>query len=113
MGEKLMLFIAFILSLLGIIALYALSENIDYNEKTIEKINSEKILDMVKIVGEVERVGNSGNVTFITIQQPETIDVVVFDKIELNEEDNVEIIGKSEEYNNKIEIIAHRIRIIQ
>ena len=49
MNEKMLIFIAFLGSLAGIFSLYLLTESIDYSAKTIEKINSEKIQDMIKI----------------------------------------------------------------
>lgn len=112
MDEKVLLRIAFIGSLIGLLALYFLSEGIDYSEKTIEKINDEKIQEMFKIKGEVNTVRNQGNVTFLSIKQPSVIDVVVFDNVSINEGNSVEIIGQGEEYNGKMEVIAHRIRVI-
>lgn len=112
MDEKILIVVAFIGSLAGILILFALSETIEYSEKTIEKINAERIEDMIKLNGEVTKVNNIGNITFISVRQPSYIDVIVFDNISLFPGENVEIIGKSEEYNNKMEIIAHRIRVI-
>ena len=112
MNEKIILTIAFIASLAGIFGLFIFSENIDYNEKTIEKINAEKIQDMFKIKGEIAKVNAVGNLTFISIMQPNYIDVIVFDNISIYEGEYVEIIGKGEEYEGEMEVIAHRIRVI-
>ncbi|MCK5283377.1 MAG: hypothetical protein KAK00_08275 [Nanoarchaeota archaeon] len=112
MNEKIILLTAFVGALFGLLALFFLSENLDYSEKTIEKINEERIEDMIKVEGQIVDFRNSGNVTFISLVHPSYMDVVVFDDIALRNGDNVEIIGKGEEYNNKMEIIAHRIRVI-
>ncbi len=113
MNEKVLLVIAFLGSLAGLFALFVFSENLDYNEKTIEKINAERIEDMLKLKGEVASINEVGNMTFISVMQPNYIDVIVFDKnITLLSNDRVEIIGKGEEYKGEMELIAHRIRVI-
>jgi len=112
MNEKLLLTIAIIGSLTGLLVLFLLSENIQYQEKTIEKINAERIEDMIKINGIIDRVSNVKNLTFISLTQPSTIDVIVFHNITLFQGENVEIIGRTEEYEGEMEIIAHRIRVI-
>ena len=113
MNEKTLLLIAFLGSLAGLFALFLLSENIDYSEKTIEKINAERIQDMIKLNGQVVSVNEISNITFISVMQPNYIDVIVFeDNISIFSGDNVEIIGKGEEYQGEMELIAHRIRVI-
>jgi RecJ-like exonuclease len=112
MSEKAMIFAAFLCSLIGLFALYFIAENIEYGEKTIEKINNEKIEDMIKINGEVIKAMNNGNVTFLSIRQPTDMEVIVFQGVNVATGQKVEIIGKSEEYNGKMEIIAHRIRVL-
>ncbi len=78
MNEKVLLVIAFLGSLAGLFALFVFSENLDYNEKTIEKINAERIEDMIKLKGEVTSVNEIGNMTFISVMQPNYIDVIVY-----------------------------------
>lgn len=110
MNEKMLLSICFLFSLAGLFGLFLLSEHLDYDEKAIEKIKGEKLQDMVKLEGKIIRVTTLENITFITLEQPSSIDVVVFDNVTLYQGEKVEIIGKGEEYNGKMEIIAHRIR---
>ncbi len=112
MDERLLLFASFFFSILGILALFVMSDNIDHDEVTIEKINQERIESMVKLKGEIIDVSDSGNLTFIRLMQPNYIDVVVFDLVDLVQGDEIEVIGKREEYKRKTEIIAHRIRLI-
>jgi DNA/RNA endonuclease YhcR with UshA esterase domain len=113
MNEKIILAMAFIGSMIGLIALFLFVENLDYGEKTIEKINAERIRDMVKIKGEVVSVNDIGNLTFISLMQPSYMDIVVFDHVDLFSGEKVEIIGSTEEYEGKMEVIAHRIRVIR
>ena len=84
----------------------------DYEEKTIEQINAEKIKDIVKVKGKVDSVSNVGNVTFIRVIQPGYMEVLAFENISLYEGEMIEIIGKIDEYEGENEIIAHRIRSI-
>ncbi|MBD3164484.1 hypothetical protein GF323_04740 [Candidatus Woesearchaeota archaeon] len=113
MEEKIIVFVAFLGSLAGILILFSLSESLDYDIKTIEKINSEKMQDMIKINGKVIEVNSMENITFIRVQQPSYIDVIVFDNMTVPAGTRIEVIGQSEEYQNKMEIIAHRIRVIE
>jgi DNA/RNA endonuclease YhcR with UshA esterase domain len=112
MDEKVLLTIAFLGALVGLGLLFFISEGLDYDERTIEQINAEKIKDMVKVKGEVASISNAGNATFIRVMQPGYIEVVVFENISLYEGEMVEVIGKIDEYEGENEIIAHRIRSI-
>jgi DNA/RNA endonuclease YhcR with UshA esterase domain len=69
----------------------------------------------VKILGRVTRFTETENVYFIEIQQPSTIDVLIFknEPLSLTEGDNIEIIGKIDEYEGEMEIIGNRIRVIE
>ena len=110
MDEKLIVVLAIIASLAGVFLLFLFAERLNYDEVTIEKINNERMSEMIKIKGEVTSVNNIGNVTFIKIRQPNYMDVIVFEEIKLDSGQTVEIIGQTEEYENKMEIIAHRLR---
>jgi hypothetical protein len=112
MNEKLLLLIAFIGAICGIFALFTLSMSLDYSEKTIEKMNSEKIEDMIKVQGEVASASGNGNVTFISIKKDCYLDVIAFGDANLNIGEKIEVIGKSSDYDDKKEIIAERIRVI-
>ena len=109
--QKWLFFIAFLVSLAGIFILWTISENIDF-EKNIAEINRERLDELVKVRGRIVKISNVGNTTFLEIEQPNRINVVVFDNVELIENENIEIIGRTEEYNGEMEIIAQRIRII-
>ena len=69
----------------------------------------------MKILGRVTRFTETENVYFIEIQQPSTIDVLIFknEPLSLTEGDNIEIIGKIDEYEGEMEIIGNRIRVIE
>ena len=112
MDEKKLLTIALFAALIGIFILYLLSESLDYNENSIEKINQEKLKDMMKVKGTISQATNLDNVSFITIEQPATLTIVLFDNLSVSKGEEIEVIGQSEEYEGEMEIIAQRIRVI-
>jgi len=114
MKEKTLLKIALMCSVAGIVLLFLFSENIEIDEKAIDKINMGSIGEYVKIKGTISKLIDTESVMILTIQQPSQITVVLFKKrpIELREGNYVEIIGKIEDYKGKTEIIADKIRVI-
>ena len=109
MNQKILLLISFVVSLSGIIFLYVLDENIDFNEVSIEELNSQRMEGFVKVRGEVIEASSHDKVSFIKIQQPSTVEVVIFDDLKVYKGENVEVIGEKE--NN--EIIAKKIRVVK
>lgn len=108
---------ALVCALVGVTVLYFTSSNIEISEKTIDKINKEHIGEDVKLIGRISSIFETENVYFVKLTQPNTMDVLVFKNKEQNlslvKGDYVEIIGKIDEYEGKIEVIGHRIRVIE
>jgi|TARA_Y100000310_G_scaffold345214_1_gene462761 DNA/RNA endonuclease YhcR with UshA esterase domain len=117
MKEKTLLKIALVTSLLGLLTLYVISDNITLSQTSIEKITLENKDEMIKIKGLVNKVIDTEKVTIINIIQPQEITVVLFKEenttTKIKENNEVEIIGKVDEYEGKLEVIAHRARIIR
>ena len=117
MKEQTLLKIALITSLLGLLILYLISGNIELKEKNIEKITIENKDEFVKLNGIVSNLVNSEKVMILEITQPQEITVVIFknqnNTININEGNEVEIFGKVDEYEGKLEIIAERVRVIR
>jgi len=116
MKEKTLLKIALIVSLTGLLILYIISDNITISQTSIEKITLDNKDDMVKVKGVVSKVIDTEKVTIMEITQPTEITVVLFKDenttTKIKENNQIEIIGKVDEYEGKLEIIAHRARII-
>ncbi len=116
MKEKDLLKVALICSLVGVTVLYLLSENIEIKEKDIEKITLDDIDKNVKVEGIVKDLFENDKVMIMGIEQPQEIKVVLFknknESILINKGNNLEIIGKVEEYEGELEIIGHRVRVI-
>lgn len=116
MKEKILLRVALITSLLGLLILYLISDNIKLQEKSIEKIAIENKDEIVRLRGIVSKAVDRETVTIMEITQPQVITVVLFkkenNKIDINEGNEVEIFGRIDEYEGKMEIIADRVRLI-
>lgn len=116
MQEKTLLKIALICSILGLSAIYLLSGNIEIKEKNIEKITLENKDEFVKLRGTVSNVADTEKVSFIKISQPQEINVILFKNenktINIQQGNEVEVFGKVDEYNGKMEIIADRVRVV-
>ena len=115
MKETTLLKIALVCSLIGLIALYFISTRIDIKDYK-PNILSGNIGDDVKLQGFVSKINDKGNVVFVNVNQQNSVDVVLFKSngnLKLKNGDNVEVIGKVQEYNGKNEIIAQRIRVMK
>jgi DNA/RNA endonuclease YhcR with UshA esterase domain len=117
MQEKTLLKIALITSLLGLLVLYLISDNIEIKEKNIEKITIENKDEFVKLRGIVNKVIDTEKVTIMEITQPQQITVVLFKNenktMPIQQGNEIEIFGKVDEYEGKLEIIADRLRVVR
>ena len=115
MKETTLLKIALVCSLVGMIALYFISAKIEIKDYKPAKLN-ENVGDDVKLSGIIMKISDKGNVVFIDIKQEYPVNVVMFtdnNNLNLKNGDNVEVIGKVQEYDGKNEIVAQKIRIIK
>ena len=116
MKEKSLLKIALICSLLGLLILYLISDSIEIKEKNIEKITLENKDEFVKLRGIVSNVVDTEKVVIMEITQPQEITVVLFkdkETVNIQEGNEVEVIGKVDEYEGSLEIIADKLRVIR
>lgn len=115
MKEKTLLKTALICSIVGITVLFFVSGGIPISEKSINSINKEDLDEVVKVKGSVTNIINTTKVTIIEVTQPESMSIILFndkDRIDLQDGDYVEVIGKVQEYNGKMEVIGQRVRVI-
>ena len=113
MRENAILKIALSFSLIGLIALYFISGNIEVKEYTGKSINS-NIGDDVKLEGIVKNVRKSPNAAFIEVEQKVPLKVVVLkSEVNLTAGEIVEVIGEVQEYEGSEEIMANKIRVIK
>ncbi len=115
MQETSFLKIALICSLVGLIALYFISTRIEIKDYKPAIINK-NIGEDVNLKGTITKISDKGNVVFIDVSQQNSVPVVLFtdnNNLNLKNGDNVEVIGKIQEYNGKNEIIAQKIRVMK
>lgn len=115
MKETTLLKIALICSLIGLVLLYFISTKIEVKDYKPNFLNKD-VGDDVKLTGKVLKITDRGDVVFIEVYRQSPVNVVLFtddDNLKLSNGDNVEVIGKVQEYNGKNEIIAEKIRVIR
>lgn len=109
-----MLRLALICSLVGIIALFFISENMEIKEKNINEINKDNIGEDIKIKGIVSKSTDKGKIILLDIVQPETVTVVLFKDSDFNISTGtkVEITGEIDEFNGQLEIIGNEVKTL-
>lgn len=110
MASKL-LKISFIGAIVGIILLFIISENISINKISIDMIDESYIGRSVRFSGEITKIISSEK--FSSIEVDGKILVVLFEKVDLAKGNKIEVIGKVDEYKNKIEVVADLIRSLK
>jgi DNA/RNA endonuclease YhcR with UshA esterase domain len=113
MREKTLLQIAIVISILGLVFLYYVSENTLIGEKIIESIDSTDFEKDIRIKGTVEKVIDKDKILILEVSQPKTITVIAFKDgaIDIKEGELVQIFGSVQEYEGKPEIIADEIKV--
>ncbi len=116
MKEKTLFKIAIVCSVIGLIGLFFVSEQITVKEIDVGKITDSDVGKEVRVIGRVERVSDTEKVMFLEVGQEkvESVSVVLFkeDKgIRLKEGDYVELLGELDEYKGEYSIIANAVKV--
>ncbi len=99
-------------SLLGTLLLLFLSNNLEPKLSEINDIKISNIDNFVKINGEIASIKEFESTMIINVKDDsDKINVVLFEKAQLSNGMQVEIIGKVSEFNNEVQINAERISI--
>lgn len=112
MKEATLLKVALTGAFIGLVALYFLSnlaQPIEYKPKIQSDIG-----EYVKAQGHITKINSRKEITIIEITQNLPLKIVLFKNIssDLKQGDEIEIIGKTGEYDGEIEIVANKIRKI-
>lgn len=94
--------LSFIVSIIGILILFFFSEMGEI-DGTIENED-----DIVKVIGNVERITKGKNVSFLTLVTQNELGIVAFDDVNLTIGAKIEVIGKVSDGS----VVASRIRLI-
>ncbi len=112
--------ISFIITIIGIILLFFIVQNIEPEKIMIKDIDESIIGSYVSVSGIVKSVKITENVFFSLCDSDSCIKAVVFEKIakkkpeayNLRNMDKVVLSGRINLYNNELEIIAEDIKIL-
>ena len=106
---KLMKF-ALIFSLIGLIVLHFIVQNLEI--KKYNPIMDKDIGQDVELIGTIKKISNSDAITFIEVSQENQVTIVFFGKNSgLKPKDRIEVFGKVQSFNGKKEVIANKIRL--
>ena len=111
MEEKL-LRLSFVIAIVGILSLFWFLQTI--NPDSVEMSLMESSVDSgnhVKLIGVVDKSSSYDGVTFLTILRTETIEIIAFDNVSIENGARVEIIGAISEEDGRNEVIASWIRV--
>lgn len=112
MNEKTFLKIAIFTSLIGILILLFIVETTEIPLSKISGITNDKIGQQVKIQGFISSIKSISSSTILTISDTTSnIKVSFFSQnVGLYKGDYIEVIGKVQEYQNNLEILASEIK---
>lgn len=113
MQTSLLLKISLITSIIGLILLFYLAENLEPKLIEIKEIDERLFEEYVKISGEISKVRETEGLYILTVNDGEEIDVIIFknkEKLSFTKNSRVEVIGKVSEFRGKLQIEAFEIR---
>ena len=116
MDEKKLFTIAITIALIGILSLLFISERLEPTSLKINEITKEHINKQIKVNGTVESIKETPGLYIITIKdESDKIPVVIFkqdEELNITKDQKIEVMGKVEEYNGMLEVIADIITVI-
>lgn len=115
MNESSLFKIALTVSLIGILILLIVVENTEVKKVSINEIQDKNEEEIVRISGEVNNFKETPGLYLLDVEDDSgKISAIVFkeDKLNISKGNRVDIEGTIKEYQNKKELIAREIRII-
>ncbi len=110
MKDKTLLKLSLATAILGIIALFLITELIELPEKSIANALEQE--GFVKISGKVTSVRSSESITYIKLSDESgQADIIYFGKTDLKKGSDAEVIGKVGSYKGSKQIEAKEIRL--
>jgi len=106
--------IAFLATVIGILILAILSQNLEPKSISISKIDLKMLDNYVKISASIKEVIKTDSITILTIKDlaDNSEITAIMDKGDVLKGENVEIIGQVIEYNESLEIEIEKLKII-
>ena len=113
MKERTLLKIALICGLIGMIILFFASSFIRADET--QDISQAEEDSSVILKGNIQRITRTNTTTFLTVKTIAETDIVLFktNNVPIKEGDLIEIRGTTDSYNDKMQLIADEIRLLE
>lgn len=116
MKDKLLLYTASIVSIVGLFMLFLIMFLYTPEEKKISEINDDMLGKKITVSGKISDIKNSKNSTvLIKIIQECTLDVTAFGNINnynISNSSNIIITGRLQEYNGRKSLVADKIQLL-
>lgn len=115
MKENFLLKISLIGSLVGVIILFFISEQIKVDDTSIDRLDELDVDSAVKVKGIITRISESDKIAVLQLTQPKSASVIVFKEGNLTgfrQGDLVSVDGRMQEYQGSFQIIANEIKVI-
>jgi len=115
MEESLLLKIALSFSLLGLVVLFFLTNNLKIEETKIENLTDVREDSIVRVRGVITDIRDYGKMANLEIAQPQRLDIIIFksSNLSLQKGSFVDIVGEVREYNGRKELIASQIDVLE
>jgi len=107
-----MLKAALLIALIGLACLIMILKTSSLGESTLSQAKALEEGSVVRVSGVVGRVMVREGLTRITLKKEETIEVVLFESINISEGSEVEVQGEIQDYKGNKELLADKISII-
>ena len=107
--------ITLVLSIIGILLLFFISDKIKPKEYSLSELSKEVLEKEIKVKGEITKITEKPELTIMYIKDSteKEIKVISFGKLNLKKGLNIEVIGKLKSYKNELEIEAKEINLIK
>lgn len=111
MKEKFLLKVSLACSIAGVILLFIFSNEINIEDKEISRLENN---EYAVLKGKITKIYEKDDLMIAELSQYNHISVVIFkeDYLDLRIGDNIEVMGKTSEYEGELEIIADEVRLI-
>lgn len=111
MKDKTLLMIAMIVSLVGLSILSIYAQRASPALSNISTVMECTLPEgtVVSLKGEVKSINVRGNISMMSISQQSSIDLVAFERLDINKGQIIRVEGKVEDYNGRREILVSKI----
>ncbi|MEK6936491.1 MAG: OB-fold nucleic acid binding domain-containing protein [Nanoarchaeota archaeon] len=116
MAEDLLVKIALVVTIVGIIILFLISDKVKPREYQINLLSKENLDQLVKIKGEITEIKETQSLSLLTVEDKKGKIKVVLSKkhqiVKPKKGQEVEVIGKFKTFREDFEIDAEEIKIL-